>query len=82
MNGYLVLWSTSFDDLPIGLFATRDEAMRTAAAVSQTDADEVAAIMKRYNGKASCVTVVQLVRGHPYTSDVVRVFEDTPDVTV
>jgi hypothetical protein len=73
MNGFLVTFATSLDDLPIGFFATREAAL--AYANGEEDADEMAGLMGRDRGVSLCTAITEFAGGRPVRFDIARDLE-------
>lgn len=76
MNGFLVLFCGSMDDIPVGLYETREDALVRAANVTCEEAWGIAReVFGRDTSTATCVLVVEVKGGVPAASECVRNLE-------
>lgn len=76
MNGFLVLLSCGFDDLPVRLFETHAAATSFAEQLDPEGAFEVASLPSMAMSTPSCSKVVTFRDGKPTAVDVVKSYDD------
>ena len=73
MNGFLVLLQHEMDDVPIGLYATEDEAMTAAKEASWQPEKRIAFALDLPDmSTPTCLSVVWFVAGVPVGRNIVR----------
>ncbi len=65
MTGYLVIWRHTMDDVPVGLFADREEAFKVAKKMSLRAGQAVTAKLEIDCTTPVCFSVVQFEKGKP-----------------
>lgn len=73
MNGFLLVYCTSIDDLPVALFATLAEAQSAAASAGLDGLRDAATdLLDRDSADPVCVRVIEFAGGLPVHDHYVR----------
>lgn len=72
MTGYLVLWRHTMDDIPVGLFADRAEAIKVAKTMRRAEGRKITELLDIDCDTPICFTVVQFENSKPV--DIIGVY--------
>ena len=75
MNGFLVLLSCGFDDLPVGLYETLSEARAAAKALDPDKPTAIESLHSMSKSDPACSKVVKFKNGVPVKVEVVRSYD-------
>ena len=73
---FLVIYRTRLDDLPAGLFATREEAEAFAATMPPAPPEHLLDVMRVDRTDVCAIAIVEFVGSQPVRLDFARVYGD------